>query len=140
MKTKNLLFVFAVLVLLTACTSYLTQVASGKKIDNRLVGVWVGSEKDKQIEGIHKNWEMNRRADGTFTLDFQFSQNGQVLQTIETGNWWIEKGKFYEFHQESGQTDAYDYTVLGPNQVKFKAIAISIEMNADSYEFIDTRK
>ena len=65
MKTKNLLFVFAVLVLLTACTSYLTQVASGKKIDNRLVGVWVGSEKDKQIEGIHKNWEMNRRADGT---------------------------------------------------------------------------
>ena len=83
---------------------------------------------------------MTRNADGTFVLDFVFTQNGRSQETQETGNWWVEGNKFYEFHEESGKTDIYTYSVLNENQIKFKSQTISIDMNNDSYEFIDTRK
>ncbi|MBH1959553.1 MAG: hypothetical protein I8H68_05545 [Flavobacteriia bacterium] len=123
-----------------SCTTQLKTLENGKKIDNRLVGVWSGSEKDQQIDGIEKKWDMTRNADGTFVLDFVFTQNGRSQETQETGNWWVEGNKFYEFHEESGKTDIYTYSVLNENQIKFKSQTISIDMNNDSYEFIDTRK
>ncbi|MGZ5273045.1 MAG: lipocalin family protein [Kaistella sp.] len=123
-----------------SCTTQLKTLENGKKIDNRLVGVWSGSEKDQQIDGIEKKWDMTRNADGTFVLDFVFTQNGRSQETQETGNWWVEGNKFYEFHEESGKTDIYTYSVLSENQIKFKSQSISVGMNNDSYEFIDTRK
>ena len=110
------------------------------KIDNRLVGVWSGSEKDQQIDGVEKKWDMTRNADGTFVLDFAFTQNGRTQETQETGNWWVKGNKFYEYHEESGKTDVYTYSVLSENQIKFKSQSISVGMNNDSYEFTDTRK
>ncbi|MGZ5212031.1 MAG: lipocalin family protein [Kaistella sp.] len=123
-----------------SCTTQLKTLENGKKIDNRLVGVWSGSEKDQQIDGIEKKWDMTRNADGTFVLDFVFTQNGRSQETQETGMWWVEGNKFYEFHEESGKTDIYTYSVLSENQIKFKSQSISVGMNNDSYEFIDTRK
>ncbi|MGZ5196644.1 MAG: lipocalin family protein [Kaistella sp.] len=123
-----------------SCTTQLKTLEKGREIDNRLVGVWSGSEKDQQIDGIEKKWDMTRNADGTFVLDFVFTQNGRSQETQETGNWWVEGNKFYEFHEESGKTDIYTYSVLSENQIKFKSQSISVGMNNDSYEFIDTRK
>jgi len=40
------------------------------KIDQNLVGLWKGSEKDQQIEGVEKLWIMERKQDGTFMLLF----------------------------------------------------------------------
>lgn len=58
----------------------------------------------------------------------------------EKGNWWVKNGKFYEFHDDSGETDIYKYEVLDNNRIKFISKQINVEMNTESYEFIDTRK
>ena len=118
----------------------LKSISNGKQIDEKLVGIWVGSETDKQIEGVSKSWEMTRNADGTFILDFEFTQNGNTQKTQETGNWWVENGKFYEYHFESDLTDIYEYKPMGSKRVKFRAAKMNVDMNAPIYEFIDTRK
>ncbi|ACU07488.1 hypothetical protein FIC_01038 [Flavobacteriaceae bacterium 3519-10] len=137
---KANLFVLLVSLVFSSCSTNLLSVANGKKIDNRLVGVWSGSEKDQQLEGVEKSWDMTRNADGTFVLDFIFTQDGRSQETQETGNWWVQGNKFYEYHEESGKTDVYTYTVLNENQIKFKSESISVGMNNDGYEFIDSRK
>ncbi|MDR2206457.1 MAG: hypothetical protein LBE36_09945 [Flavobacteriaceae bacterium] len=132
-------FVTIISLVMISCGSMKT-LSNGKQIDNRLIGIWTGFESDKQIESMSKKWEMTRNDDGTFVLDFKYTQDGKTFNSIETGNWWIENGKFYEFHEESGGTDVYEYTVIDKNHIKFKSVNISIDMNVDSYEFIDSRK
>ena len=83
---------------------------------------------------------MTRLADGRFTLDFTFIENGQSQKTEEKGNWWIENGIFHEYHDVSGSTDTYKYKVLNIDQIKFTSVNISVDMNSETYEFIDTRK
>lgn len=118
----------------------MTKLDNGKEIDNRLVGVWVGSESNQQIEGVEKSWEMNRKSDGTFELDFTYTQEGETHYSDETGKWWIENGIFHEFHDYSGKTDLYSYEVLNKDQIKFSAKNFNVDMVSDTYEFIDTRK
>lgn len=125
---------------LISCGTTATTLSNGKQIDKRLAGEWAGSETDKQIEGMQKKWVMTRNTDGTFVLDFTFTQDGETNKNIETGTWWIQDGKFYEAHSESGMTDIYTYDVLDKNHIKFRAVKSSMDMNTDSYEFIDTRK
>lgn len=139
MKIKNYLFVLIAALSLISCSSQLTTLSSGQKIDKRLVGTWEGAEKDQQIEGLSKSWVMQRNADGTFELDFKFTQDGHTQNNIETGNWWIQDGLFHEKHNESGNTDVYSYTVLNQDQIKFVSKSISMDMNTDAYEFIDRR-
>ncbi|WP_379965504.1 hypothetical protein [Epilithonimonas sp. UC225_85] len=127
-------------IILISCGNTISTLSNGKQIDSRLAGEWTGSETDNQIEGMKKEWVMTRNNDGTFVLDFTFTKDGETNKTIETGNWWIQDGKFYEAHSESGLTDIYTYQVLDKNQIKFKSVNISIGMNKESYEFIDTRK
>ncbi len=134
---KSLKFIIACgLFTLTSCSTYLKKISTGKSIDTRLIGVWYGSEIDKQIEGVEKKWEMTRREDGTFTLNFTFTQNGKPKNTIETGHWWIQDGEFHEYHDFSGNTDVYKYKILNIDQIKFIAKNMSIEMAAESYEFM----
>ena len=127
-------------ILFTACSSKLTTLSNGKKIDNQLVGVWTGSEKDQQSQGTTKYWTMTREADGTFELDFTYVEDGEKSGFIEQGKWWIEGGKFHEYHNNTQMTDIYTYKVLNEKQVKFKSVKISIDMEKTDYEFIDTRK
>lgn len=129
-----------ILLFLTSCGSHLMHVAQDKQIDKRLVGTWGGIEKDEQMEGMEKQWEMQRNDDGTFVLDFSFTRNGITNNAIEKGTWWVENGKFYEFHEYSGKTDTYRYEVLDKNRIKFVAEKIEIEMVNEDYTFIDTRK
>lgn len=140
MKYFNLFAVSSILFFLTSCSSQFVNINNRKQIDKRLVGTWIGSEKDQQIDGVEKNWVMIRNEDGTFILDFTFKQDGEIHNLNENGNWWIENGKFYEFHMESGKTDLYKYNVLNKNQIKFTSESISVEMNSDNYTFTDTRK
>ncbi len=139
MKLITLLQLAFVGLLLMSCSA-LTTISNGKQIDKRLVGAWEGSEKNEQMEGMTKEWIMTRNNDGTFVLDFTFYQDGERRKNVETGNWWVQDGKFYEAHTESGMTDTYTYQVLDKDHIKFKSDMMSMEMNKDSYEFIDTRK
>jgi hypothetical protein len=139
MKSLKLIIAFG-LIILTSCSTHLKTIDSGKKIDTRLIGVWYGSEKDKQVDGMEKKWEMTRLVDGTFTLNFTFIENGQAQTSKETGNWWVENGTFMESHDVSGNTDMYKYKVLNNEQIKFIAKNISVDMASENYEFIDTKK
>ncbi len=125
--------------LVISCTGKFTTLSNGNKIDKRLTGIWTGFEKDQQIEGLEKKWNMTRNADGTFLLDFEFTQDGTTQSTQEAGTWWVEGDKFYEFHEDSGETDVYTYTVLNENQIKFKSEKMSVGMNNNAYEFVDTK-
>lgn len=136
----NYITVLLCSIFLISCGSKASTLPNGKQIDPRLAGVWAGSEADKQMEGMTKEWVMTRNTDGTFVLDFTFTQDGNTNKNVETGTWWIHDGKFYEAHSESGMTDIYTYDVLANDHIKFKAVHNSMDMNTESYEFIDTRK
>ena len=140
MKTLNYLTVVLLSLLFVSCSSsYLVKLDSGRKIDTRLVGKSVGSETDQQYADIQKSWIMEKNADGTFILTFTVTQNGQTSKWQETGNWWVEKNIYHEFHDDSGLTDQYYYTVLNDKQTKYKSKSVGVEMNTDTYEFIDTK-
>jgi len=139
MKSNYIKFIL-LFSILTSCSTGLTKLPSGKEIDNALVGVWAGSEKDQQYEGFEKTWEMTRNNDGTFILNFKTIDEGESDEHTETGNWWIKNDKFYEFHDDSGKTDIYKYEVLDNNRIKFVSKNIKVSMNAENYEFVDTRK
>jgi hypothetical protein len=139
MKTDYI--TLSLLLLVSAsCSNGLTTISSGKEIDDRLVGVWTGSEQDQQIEGAQKMWEMKRNSDGTFLIHFKTIIKGESNEHTETGNWWVKNGKFYELHDDSGETDIYKYEVLDNDRIKFISKQIKVEMNNENYEFIDTRK
>lgn len=140
MKLRNLIFFSILGLMISSCSTQMLTLSNGKQIDKRLVGNWTGSESEQQIDGVNKSWEMIRSEDGSFILDFTFTQFGKTQNSKETGNWWIENGKFNEFHNESGKTDIYKYEILNKNQIKFISESISVDMNSDSYEFVDTRK
>lgn len=109
------------------------------KIDNKLVGLWKGSEKDQQIDGMEKLWVMDRKEDGTFTLIFTTVQNCEINQHIEKGQWWVENGEFHELHFNSGNTDVYTYKVPDKSHIKFKSKNMSMDMINNEYSFVDTK-
>lgn len=109
------------------------------KIDKKLVGIWKGSEKDQQINGMEKLWVMDRKEDGTFILIFTTVQNCEVNQHVEKGQWWIENEEFHELHFDSGNTDVYIYEIPDKSHIKFTSKSISMDMATNEYTFIDTK-
>lgn len=129
-----------ILALSVSCqSSNLVSASDGKKVDKRLVGKWGGSEIDNQVVGMKKEWVMTRTPDGRFSLDFKITNGGTTDSWIEEGNWWVDKDKFYEYHEDSGKTDIYDYKVLSADQIQFRAISIGVEVDNEAYTFIDQR-
>ena len=111
-----------------------------KNIDPRLVGTWAGSEKDQQIEGVSKEWEMTRKEDGTFVLDFKAISQDEVEEFTEEGTWWTDKNNFYEYHENSDKTDSYTFEVLNDNEIKFEMTSSEVDFNEPNYTFVDKRK
>lgn len=139
-NNKLILFSFLVILFSSCSTSHKTiTLSNGKKIDSRLIGVWKGSEKGKQISNLTKEWEMERNSDGTFTLNFKTISDGNTDEFVETGNWWIKGKNFYEYHSDSAKTDIYNYSILNKEQVKFKMINTDIDFAEENYTFIDTK-
>ena len=98
MKNLKFLFAFLVYFAVLSCSGTFSTLPDGKQIDNRLVGEWAGSEENNQMEGVKKSWVMKRLKNGSFFLEFTVEENGDVSSFEETGTWWVENGKFYEFH------------------------------------------
>ena len=142
MKKLNLSILTLLTLIIFALSSCKTNqtLANGKSIDPRLVGIWAGSEKDQQIEGVSKEWEMTRNQDGTYVLDFKATYPDEVEEITETGTWYTEKNKFYEYHKNSNKTDTYTFEVLNKDEVKFVMIDSEIKFDEPNYTFIDKRK
>ena len=107
------------------------------KIDPKLVGTWKGSETDQQVEGMTKYWVLSRFADGTFSMMFTTSQNCEINNHVETGQWWVQDNEYHELHFVSGSTDVYTYSFPTANTVKYKVVDSKIV--GETYEFIDTK-
>lgn len=140
LSNRFIIGLIALAAVLSCKSAYLKDAGGGKKVDLRLVGVWQGSEKDQQMEGVSKKWEMIRNDDATFKIDFETFLEGDTSKLTETGNWWVKGDKFYEYHKGSGQTDVYTYKILHSDQVKFSSFKMAYAMDAGKYEFTDTRK
>jgi hypothetical protein len=137
---KFLVLLSFITITFSSCsTAKLTTLANGKQIDNRLVGVWKGSETGQQLADVKKEWEMERNSDGTFNLKFKTITEGITDEFEEAGNWWVKGNTFYEYHTDSDNTDTYKYTALNKEQVKFKMLSSEVNFEEGNYTFIDTK-
>lgn len=137
---KFLVLLSIILLTFSSCsTTKLTTLTNGKQIDNRLVGVWKGSENGQQLADVKKEWEMERNSDGTFNLKFKTITEGITDEFEEAGNWWVKGNTFYEYHTDSDNTDTYKYTALNKEQVKFKMLSSEVNFEEGNYTFIDTK-
>lgn len=127
----------AVFILMVAFVTSLSFGQETQKIfDPKLVGCWKGSEIDQQQEGVSKYWVSCRFEDGKSTLLFvAIYKNGKVTQHTENGKWWVENGKYHEFHTYDGVTDVYDYEVVD-NSIKFTGLDVLGDKNT-KYTFFD---
>jgi hypothetical protein len=133
---RQTLFIIIVVLITNFGFSQETDKIQNKSIDSKLVGCWKGSEVGQQKKGVSKYWVSCRFENGTTTLLFvTLNKNGEVIQKTENGKWWVENGKYYEFHTVSGMTDVYEYEIV-ENAVNFKAIELMGKKNPD-YSFFD---
>jgi hypothetical protein len=137
LKTHFLIVLVSILTL-SSCTSIKT-LSNGKQIDKNLIGIWQGSETDQQIKGMKKEWKMTRSDDGTFVLEFKTISEGEIDEFIEKGTWWINGNTFFEYHDNSGKTDTYNYLVLNKEQIQFEMKNTEVKFEDKNYTFIDTR-
>jgi flagellar biosynthesis regulator FlbT len=133
---RQTLFIITLVLITNFGFSQETDKIQNKSIDSKLVGCWKGSEVGQQKKGVSKYWVSCRFENGTTTLLFvTLNKNGEVIQKTENGKWWVENGKYYEFHTVSGMTDVYEYEII-ENAVNFKAIELMGKKNPD-YSFFD---
>ena len=103
--------------------------------DSKLVGIWKGFEKDKQIEGVEKHWIQERFKDGSYVIIFTSIQNCEVETFVEKGKWRTKDGKFYESNENNKKEDIYEYEVVDNLMVNFKSVLLLGEKNS-TYIFI----
>jgi flagellar biosynthesis regulator FlbT len=133
---RQTLFIIIVVLITNFGFSQETNNIQNKSIDPKLVGCWKGSEVGQQKKGVSKYWISCRFENGTSTVLFiTINKNGEVIQETENGKWWVENGKYYEFHTVSGMTDIYEYETI-ENSVNFQAIELMGKKNPD-YSFFD---
>ncbi len=133
---RQTLFIIIVVLITNFGFSQETNNIQNKSIDPKLVGCWKGSEVGQQKKGVSKYWISCRFENGTSTILFiTINKNGEVIQETENGKWWVENGKYYEFHTVSGMTDIYEYETI-ENSVNFRAIELMGKKNPD-YSFFD---
>ncbi|WP_396164848.1 hypothetical protein [Flavobacterium sp.] len=133
---RQTLFIIIVVLITNFGFSQETNNIQNKYIDPKLVGCWKGSEVGQQKKGVSKYWISCRFENGTSTVLFiTINKNGEVIQETENGKWWVENGKYYEFHTVSGMTDIYEYETI-ENSVNFRAIELMGKKNPD-YSFFD---
>ncbi len=133
---RQTLFIIIVVLITNFGFSQETNNIQNKSIDPKLVGCWKGSEVGQQKKGVSKYQVSCRFENGTSTVLFiTINKNGEVIQETENGKWWVENGKYYEFHTVSGMTDIYEYETI-EKSVNFKAIELMGKKNPD-YSFFD---
>ena len=111
--------------------------ADNKEHDAKLVGIWKGFEKDRQVEGVEKHWILQRFDSGKYVIIFTTKQDCEVETFSEKGEWWTNDGKFYEKSNESkNPADVYSYEVSNKTAVNFKSIELNGVKRSD-YNFTD---
>ncbi len=122
--------------LLTGCEG-ISKLVRPSSIDVKLIGVWKGEHREEG--GTIKRWLQTRNADGTYEIEFSFTESdGATKSFSEAGRWWVQDGIFYEVAlPEKEQPDKYRYFFNIRECVSF--VLIEKEQSAtdstDSYAF-----
>ncbi len=101
------------------------QMISGNQhlpLDVKLIGVWAGEYLEEG--GTLKRWKQTRNADGTYVIEFSFTeQDGAAKDFTESGRWWIKNGLFHEIAlPEKGHPDKYRYSFKKKDCVSFELV------------------
>lgn len=112
-----------------------------KEYDRKMLGCWKGSEEGQQLQDVNKYWVNCRFENGKSILLFVAvnPKNGAVMQSTENGTWWTSKGKYYEFHKNSGLTDIYKYNISEDGEFANFESEFLIGKPDDSYKFTDEK-
>ncbi len=89
-------------------------------LDVKLIGVWLGEYLEEG--GTLKRWKQTRNADGTYIIEFSFSEKDDMARYFtESGRWWVKNGLFHEIAlPEKGYPDKYRYSFNKKDCVSFE--------------------
>ncbi|MFC7773473.1 hypothetical protein [Flavobacterium sp. GCM10027622] len=126
MKTIRSLFLISLFAFITS--SFILKTENDKK----LVGIWKGFEKEKQLEGIEKHWIVQRFSNGKYVIMFTAKQGCEIETFTEKGKWWTKGDVFYEQQEGNESIESYQYSIKENLVVHFKSLT-------NTYEFEDYR-
>ncbi|MFC4817223.1 hypothetical protein [Flavobacterium sp. GCM10023249] len=126
MKTIRSLFLISLFAFITS--SFILKTENDKK----LVGIWKGFEKKKQLEGIEKHWIVQRFSNGKYVIMFTAKQGCEIETFTEKGKWWTKGDVFYEQQEGNESIESYQYSIKENLVVHFKSLT-------NTYEFEDYR-
>ncbi len=67
-------------------------------VDERFVGIWSGTDHGKFFKGETNSWMVNRKADGTMTVNFKtIHSDDRVTFSEDEGVWCTIGDEYYEF-------------------------------------------
>lgn len=105
-------------------------------VDVKLIGVWKGEYTEQ--DGTIKRWVQTRNADGTYAIEFSFTElEGTTQSFTESGRWWVKEGLFHEIAlPDMGQPDKYQYSFKEKGCVSFVLVESNgLTESTDSYVF-----
>ena len=123
------------LIALLGCES-ISDANQRPSIDVKLIGVWEG--KYTEPGGSIKSWTQTRKADGSYLIEFSFTElDGTKKHFSESGRWWIKDGLFHELaSSDMEQPDKYQYQFKKLDCVNFALIdSAELPEGLESYEF-----
>lgn len=136
-STLKTLFLAGTGLLLSGCanTQNIT-LENGKKIAKPLIGSWSGSYQTPELRFSSRSWEIERKADGTYTSFTVLTVKGRAQKFRGKGTWWTDNQKYYQKLDSNDYPDVFEYTVIDGKQIKFK----SANPDNENMEYIEQRK
>lgn len=126
MKAVRILILLSIIAIITS--SFILKTENDKK----LVGIWKGFEKEKQLEGIEKHWIVQRFSNGKYVIMFTAKQGCEIETFTEKGKWWTKGDTFYEQQDGNETIESYNYSIKENLVIHFKSLT-------NTYEFDDYR-
>lgn len=133
----KLFFLLLLMVGLFGCET-ITAANQRPYADVKLIGVWKGEYTEQ--DGTIKRWIQTRNADGTYAIEFSFTElEGATRSFTESGRWWVQEGLFHEIAlPDMKQPDKYQYSFKEKECVNFALVESNgLTESTDSYVFME---
>ena len=107
-------------------------------VDHRFVGIWSGTDHGKFFKGETNSWIVNRKNDGTMTVNFKtIHSDDRVTYSEDEGIWCVADEDYYEFRESDEKADHYTFLFISKDSIHF---IINEELKEEEpYNFIDNR-
>jgi hypothetical protein len=107
-------------------------------VDHRFVGIWSGTDHGKFFKGETNSWIVNRRSDGTMTVNFKtIHSDDRVTFSEDEGVWCVNGEDYFEFRESDEKADHYTFLFISKDSIHF---IINEELKEEEpYNFIDNR-